>query len=144
MEITTVQQNKEQFEAYTEQIKKQLRAYNISHEPMLKNYADSDFCITHHDENGQFLGGIHAGFMMGNLQIYFVTLDEACRGKGIGMKLMQAIEDHAKTVKPAFTAYTETFDFQALPFYQKCGFDVQFYREYDNNRKMYFLKKEVV
>ncbi|HEV7814701.1 MAG TPA: GNAT family N-acetyltransferase, partial [Janthinobacterium sp.] len=52
-----------------------------------------------------------------------VWLDERLRGHGYGSALMAAAEKEALR-RGCAQSYVETLSFQALPFYEKCGYEV--------------------
>lgn len=67
---------------------------------------------------------------------------EKRRGKGIGMKLMQEVENHFKD-KNLNNINLVTNAFQAPEFYKKCGFELEFVRKNKANSKLtkYFFVK---
>ncbi|HCR3464113.1 TPA: GNAT family N-acetyltransferase [Proteus mirabilis] len=93
------------------------------------------------EENGKKIGGI-TGDILGNwLRIRYLWVDKAYRGNNIGTELLQAMENTAKK-KGAKYAGVDTFSFQALPFYQKQGFEVFGTLEnYPISDKKYYLNK---
>lgn len=70
-------------------------------------------------------------------------VDKAHRGQNIGTELLQAMENTAKE-KGAKYAEVDTFSFQALPFYQKQGFEIFGTLEnYPVSDKKYYLRKDL-
>lgn len=67
---------------------------------------------------------------------------EEYRSRGIGSKLVQAVLDYYKD-KEFENINLTTYGFQALEFYKKCGFEIEFIRENKENPKLtkYFLIK---
>ena len=66
---------------------------------------------------------------------------EAFRGSGLGRSLMHAAEAEAVT-RGCTAAHCDTFDFQALPFYQKLGYEVFGQLEnYPMGHTRFFLRK---
>jgi GNAT superfamily N-acetyltransferase len=45
------------------------------------------------------------------------------RGTGVGTRLMTTAEEHAWS-EGCLGAYLDTFEYQALPFYQKLGYEL--------------------
>ncbi len=74
-------------------------------------------------DNDQFVGGIYGNFQFEYLFINVLFVDKKYRGKRIASKLMHMIESEA--VKQGVTnIYLTTFEFQALGFYIKRGYEV--------------------
>ncbi len=74
-------------------------------------------------DNDQFVGGIYGNFQYDYLFINVLFVDKKYRGKRIASKLMQMIESEA--LKRGVTnLYLTTFEFQALDFYKKRGYEV--------------------
>lgn len=93
------------------------------------------------EENDKKIGGI-TGDILGNwLRIRYLWVDKAYRGQNIGTELLQTMENTAKE-KGAKYAEVDTFSFQALPFYQKQGFEIFGTLEnYPVSDKKYYLRK---
>jgi GNAT superfamily N-acetyltransferase len=74
-------------------------------------------------DKDEFVGGIYGNFQFEYLFINVLFVDKKYRGKRIASKLMNMIELEA--VKRGITnIYLTTFEFQALDFYQKRGYQV--------------------
>lgn len=68
-------------------------------------------------------------------------LDEKLRGQRIGTDLMKAAEKLVKD-KGCLFSTVNTMDWEALGFYKKLGYVVEFERTgYFNNSTLYFLRK---
>lgn len=95
------------------------------------------------EDNDKKIGGI-TGDILGNwLRIRYLWVDKAYRGKNIGIELLHAMENAAKE-KGAKYAEVDTFSFQALPFYQKQGFEIFGTLEnYPISDKKYYLRKDL-
>ncbi|MCE9923926.1 GNAT family N-acetyltransferase [Aeromonas media] len=75
------------------------------------------------DEEGAVLGGILGEIKWGWLHIEGLWVDETIRHDGWGGRLLGAMEQYAQS--QGITNYhLETTSFQALPFYQKQGYEV--------------------
>jgi ribosomal protein S18 acetylase RimI-like enzyme len=73
--------------------------------------------------DGAIAGGL-LGFTHWNwLFISHLWLAEACRGSGVGRRLISAAEAEA-VARGCAHAHCDTFEFQALPFYRKIGYTV--------------------
>jgi GNAT superfamily N-acetyltransferase len=73
--------------------------------------------------DGQLAGGLLGATYLGWLQIQVVWLDDSVRGQGYGSELMALAEEEALR-RGCARAFVETLSFQALPFYEKCGYEV--------------------
>lgn len=94
------------------------------------------------DEKGQVVGGCNGDNMYGSLFVGQLWVAEHLRGQGYGTKLMQAAEKLGKESGCNFMA-VNTFDWEALDFYKKLGFYVEFERHgFDKNSVFYFLRKD--
>ena len=58
---------------------------------------------------------------MGALEVRGLWVDDSLRGQGVGLALMQAIEDEARK-RGATRAMLYTYSFQAQGFYEKLGY----------------------
>ena len=65
------------------------------------------------------------------------------RHKGLGSKLIHECEKLGHERSCTFVSLT-TMDWEALPFYQKLGYQIEFVRDgYEKNSKMYLLRKSL-
>ena len=95
------------------------------------------------NEEGTIVGGCAGDNMYGGLFVGQLWVKEQIRGMGYGTKLMQKAEALAKESRCNFMA-VNTFDWEALDFYKKLGFFVEFERKgYDKDSIFYFLRKEL-
>lgn len=95
------------------------------------------------DENEEILGGCNCCNLYGCLYIDQLWVKESLRGKGYGTQLVQKAEALAKENKCNFIT-VNTFDWEALDFYKKLGFYVEFERRgFDKNSIFYFLRKDL-
>lgn len=95
------------------------------------------------DEDGKIVGGCAGDNMYGGLFVGQLWVTEELRGQGYGSKLMQQAETLAKESGCHFIA-VNTFDWEALDFYKKLGYYVEFERRgFDKNSIFYFLRKDL-
>lgn len=95
------------------------------------------------DESGKIIGGCAGDNMYGSLFVGSLWVTEKLRGQGYGTKLMQSAEKLAKDSCCNFIA-VNTFDWEALDFYKKMGFYVEFERKgFDKDSTFYFLRKNL-
>jgi GNAT superfamily N-acetyltransferase len=79
--------------------------------------------VTLRDQKGQLIGGLLGSTAWEWLIVDMLWIAEEQRSRGLGGELLARAEQRA--IKLGCTrARAETFDFQALPFYQKQGYDV--------------------
>lgn len=94
------------------------------------------------DEDNNIVGGCAGDNMYGCLYVGQLWVKETLRGMGYGTKLMQKAETLAKESHCNFIA-VNTFDWEALDFYKKLGFHVEFERKgFDKDSIFYFLRKD--
>ncbi|MEN4902978.1 GNAT family N-acetyltransferase [Luteimonas sp. TWI1437] len=74
------------------------------------------------EDEGVLIGGLSADLYLGWLSIHVLWIDEAMRHRGLGTRLLQHAEDAARA-HGAHGAFLDTFDWQALAFYQRHGYD---------------------
>jgi GNAT superfamily N-acetyltransferase len=97
-----------------------LAAYNASKaNGEMPNY----LFITIRGDDGSIVGGVVGATYLGWLQVHVVWVADELRGRGYGTKLMQEAESEAIR-RDCPRVFLETFDFQALPFYEKIGYTV--------------------
>lgn len=75
------------------------------------------------DDAGEVVGGLVGYIKWRWLYVSKLWLPASLRGAGIGSRLMAAAEEHAWS-KGCLGAYLDTFEYQALPFYQKLGYEI--------------------
>ena len=75
------------------------------------------------NSGGQLIGGLLGSTAWGWLLIDMLWIDESLRGQGLGTALLSEAETRAQLLGCTH-ARTETFDFQALPFYEQHGYEV--------------------
>jgi len=94
------------------------------------------------DNEGKIVGGCSGDNMYGAIYVGSLWVSEELRGKGYGTQLMREAEKLARESKCHFIA-VNTFDWEALDFYKRLGFYVEFERKgYDKNSTFYFLRKD--
>lgn len=96
----------------------------------LVGYNDAHASREHYGElavvarsGGSVVGGLLGHTNWNWLFIRQLWVADAFRGTGTGSRLMQAAETEA-VVRGCAHAHCDTFQFQALPFYQKLGYTV--------------------
>jgi ribosomal protein S18 acetylase RimI-like enzyme len=95
------------------------------------------------DDDGRIVGGCAGDNMYGGLFVGQLWVSDHLRGKGYGTQLMQKAETLANESRCSFIA-VNTFDWEALDFYKKLGFYVEFERKgFDKNSIFYFLRKDM-
>ena len=88
-------------------------------------------------------GGCHGCLYYGCLYIDQLWIDESLRHQGFGTRLVQAAENLARQ-RGCLFATVNTMDWEALDFYKKLGYSVEFERHgYLKNSVFYFLRKEL-
>ena len=99
------------------------------------------FSIFIKDQKEQVLGGASGTLFYGSLYVDSLWVDETLRNQGWGKKLMHEAEKIGREHGSLFVTLN-TMDWEALPFYQKLGYSIEFTREgYEKNSKMFMLRK---
>jgi len=75
------------------------------------------------DPDGALLGGLFGATYVGWLYVHSFWLPESMRGRGHGRQLLALAEEEALR-RGCRHVFLETLSFQALPFYEKCGYVV--------------------
>lgn len=95
------------------------------------------------DENNKILGGCNGNTLYGSLYIDQLWITESLRNKGYGAELINAAEQFGKDKGCTF-ATVNTMDWEALEFYKKMGYEIEFERHgYSKNSTFYFLRKSL-
>jgi ribosomal protein S18 acetylase RimI-like enzyme len=93
------------------------------------------------DDDGAVRAGIYGFLWGGMLEIDMLYVDEAWRGRGLGRRLVRAMEQ-AAVARGGRTAILDTFDFQALAFYRREGYEILAELSgYGAGHTKYFLRK---
>ena len=75
------------------------------------------------DDDGKVIGGLVGWIKWRWLYVSKLWIPESLRGRDIGSRLMAIAEEHAWS-EGCLGAYLDTFEYQALPFYQKLGYEL--------------------
>ena len=134
MKIEKVESNKE-IENFIEEEHQKYEAKN----GVVCNY--TPFCFIA-KENDELMGAIAGAIFFSEVYIDELVVREDQRGKDIGTKLINAVEEYYKD-SGFDNMNTCTNEFQAPKFYEKCGFQLEFVRKNKTNSKLnkYFYVK---
>ena len=89
-------------------------------------------------------GAIVVAKFWGALHVKYVYVDDAYRGQGLATRLMKQAFAYGRENKCLF-AFVETMSFQALGFYQKMGFYLEFTRSgYIHGTSFHYLRKDLL
>ncbi len=93
-------------------------------------------------ENDELVGAIEGATFFSEVYIDELVVKDNQRGRGIGTKLINAVEEYYKD-SGFNNMNTCTNEFQASIFYEKCGFELEFVRKNKDNPKLnkYFYIK---
>jgi ribosomal protein S18 acetylase RimI-like enzyme len=101
------------------------------------------FSIFIKDQKEQVLGGASGTLFYGSLYVDSLWVDETLRNQGWGKKLMYEAEKIGREHGALFVTLN-TMDWEALPFYQKLGYSIEFTRKgYEKDSKMFMLRKNL-
>ena len=95
-------------------------------------------------DDGTFAGTVVVEFFWGALGVKYVYVDDKYRNHGLGSRLMKSALDFGREHNCPF-AFVSTMSFQALGFYQKMGFQLEFTRTgYAYDTSLHFLRKDLI
>ena len=95
------------------------------------------------DHNGRIVGGAYGRTNWNRLHISTVWVAETARGKGLGRRVMLAIEGAAEE-RGCERAHLDRFSYQARPFYEKLGYRVfGELEDYRPGHTRFFLRKQL-
>lgn len=118
-------------------IHQSLHAFNIAHAGPL---GYRTLAVLSRQES-QIVGGLIGDTHWNWLFIKTLWVADAFRRRGLGRSLMLAAEQEAFK-RGCSHAYCDTFDFQALPFYQKLGYEIfGQLDDFPTGHHRYFLQK---
>jgi GNAT superfamily N-acetyltransferase len=101
------------------------------------------FSIFIKDQERNILGGATGTLFYGSLYVDSLWIDKTLRHQGWGTKLMCEAENMGRKQGASFITLN-TMDWEALPFYQKLGYSIEFTREgYEKESKMFMLRKNL-
>lgn len=123
-------------EADSGYVHERLREYNARY---MRDTGDFSF---HVEEEGRIVGGIVAGGLGDLLEVEFLYVEEAYRGRGLGQRLLAHVEDLARK-KGLKRVLLNTYSFQAPGFYEKLGYTqvLKLAPAFDDVTQTYFLKE---
>ncbi len=102
-----------------------------------------EVAVLAYDGQDRLIGGAN-GFQWGDsFTVEFLWLEEPWRGLDLGSQIMQAIEQQAAQ-RDCKQLFLDTYNFQAIGFYQKLGYEVVGKIEnFPTPYTHYFLKKDL-
>lgn len=93
-------------------------------------------------EGKDFAGSVVVEKFWGALHVKYLYVDEKYRGKGLARELMERAFQFGMENECAF-AFVETMSFQAVDFYRKMGFKLEFSRlGYAHKTSFHYLRKD--
>lgn len=94
------------------------------------------------DETNRIIGGCNGSIGYGWVYVDQLWVDEALRGSGYGTTLMKKAEELGKQ-RGCLSAAVNTMEWEALEFYKKIGYHVEFERKgLLPNATFYMLRKD--
>ncbi|TQI79850.1 acetyltransferase (GNAT) family protein [Serratia fonticola] len=122
----------------SEEISNHLMAYNRKFVGEILNKKIGVFML---DDNGSKVAGLTGSTVGSWLSIDLLWVSESLRGEGVGSKIIKAAEQQALAAGCRF-ARVDTFSFQARPFYEKMGYQLQMtLHNYPVEHERYFFTK---
>lgn len=74
------------------------------------------------DEAGRVVGGLLGHVRWRWVYVAKLWLPDELRGRGVGTRVMREVESYARR-NDCLGIYLDTFEYQALPFYEKLGYE---------------------
>ena len=74
------------------------------------------------DTSGRVVGGLLGHLKWKWVYVAKLWLPDELRGHGVGTRIMREIERYARS-RECHGIYLDTFEYQALPFYEKLGYE---------------------
>ncbi len=95
------------------------------------------------DPQGKVVGGLLGGTIWGMLNIGILWIAEVYRKQGYGQEILKAAEQ-ASFERGCHRAYVSTTSFQALEFYERCGYqNIGVMEDVPKDHNIYFLHKSL-
>lgn len=123
----------------------QLLSQGISDHALLKKQQPpiETFAFFVRDDHETIIGGCNGAMYYDCLYIDQLWVNECSRRQGWGKQLLLASEQLGKEKRCRFSTI-KTMDWEALEFYQKLGYDIEYQRTgYRNHSICYFLHKQL-
>lgn len=95
-----------------------LRAFNVRH---IGDPSETPVSAFLRDDAGRVVGGLLGIVKWRWLYVAKLWVDDTHRSGGHGRALLAAAEDEARAMG-CLGVYLDTFEYQARPFYEKCGY----------------------
>jgi GNAT superfamily N-acetyltransferase len=80
-------------------------------------------CFVVREAGNQVRGGLYGSLWGQWMHVGSIWVDRALRGRGLGIQLMAAAEEYARS-KGCVASFLQTGSFEARPFYEKLGYRV--------------------
>jgi GNAT superfamily N-acetyltransferase len=102
---------------------------------------DAAFSYVIENDKSDFIAGVSGVNFYGCFYIDLLFVAENYRRQGYGAKLIHKAEELARQRECLFMA-VNTMDFEAKPFYEQLGYEVEFERTgFEQGSSMFFMKK---
>lgn len=126
------------------EIKKQIyEGFNRHAIAMTGHDEKSDSIAFIANDDKSFAGAVVVELFWGALHIKYVYVEEEYRNRGIATLIMEQALAYGRDNQCSF-AFVETMNFQALGFYQKMGFKLEFTRTgYKHGTSFHYLRKDL-
>lgn len=93
------------------------------------------FCLVFRTDGGDVIGALHAYTAYAEIYVEDLWVDAKHRNQGVGSKLLKELESQFAQ-KGYHNINLVTNAFQAVAFYQKCGFNIEFVRQNKQHPKL--------
>ena len=117
-----------------------LLAFNVA---MIGDPKEEPVQVFLRDDDGQIVGGLLGHIRWRWLYVAKLWIAESHRGQGQGAALLAAAEQYAIS-RECIGSYLDTFEYQARPFYERCGYQLCGTLEgYPPGYRQFFLSKRL-
>ena len=102
---------------------------------------ETELAVVVRGPHGEVVGGLLGHVRWRWLYVSKLWLPETLRGRGIGTRVMREVEAYANR-RQCIGVFLDTFEYQALPFYEKLGYE-QFgtLEGYPPGYRQFYLRK---
>ncbi len=126
-----------------EKVRARFAAYNAEKSDGLSGEPGLAVQLGLKDEDGEIRGALAGRATYRSFWIDLLWIDEGCRGRGHGTRLVHEAEKIAKE-QGCISVQTSTYSFQAPKFYRALGYEVfGEFDDYPDGIRKYFLGKKL-
>lgn len=109
------------------------------------SYCEKEFfCFLVKKEKDVIVGGVTGYYFLGHVNVDWLWIEKVYRNKGLGSKLLKALDNFAIQVQCRFITL-QHFDEMLISFYNKNGYFIEFIQKgFDSKNIKYNMRKELI